>query len=102
MDVTFLTTSFPRFRGDFSGNFVCRYAEHLSRLGCRIRVIAPHDNRVVAEDETCGYSIQHFKYFFPTKYQSLAYQGGFVSRIRNNGLRSLQLPFFLSSFFERL
>lgn len=68
-------------------------------MGCRIRVIAPHDDRVVAEDETRGYSIQHFKYFFPTKFQSLAYRGGFVSRIRNNGLRLLQLPFFLSSFF---
>jgi len=41
LKVTFLTTSFPRFEGDFAGNFVYKYAQELARSGYKVKVIAP-------------------------------------------------------------
>ena len=42
MHVAFLTTSFPRYPGDYAGIFVFELAKALSERGIRIHVLAPH------------------------------------------------------------
>ena len=99
LKITFLTTSFPRFDGDFAGNFVYKYAQELSRSGCQVKVIAPHDPLVTDPSQWCDVEARYFKYFFPERSQSLAYGAGILSRIKQNGLRLFLIPFFLASFF---
>lgn len=91
--ITILTTSFPRFEGDNAGRFVYNFARELSS----IRVIAPHDSAVVKDLHP--FPVEHFRYFFPESFQSLAYGAGMASRIKSNFLRIFQLPFLLGSFF---
>ncbi len=96
-EITILTTSFPRFEGDNAGRFVYDFARELSRSGCSIHVIAPHDSKVVMN--SFSFAVEHFTYFFPKSFQSLAYGAGMVSRIKSHWFRLFQLPFFLGSFF---
>ncbi len=99
LKVGILTTSFPRFEGDFAGTFVDQYARELARSGCQVKVLAPHDTAVNPSRSRHGCEVNYFKYFFPQSLQSLAYGAGMVSRLKQNWLRALQMPFFLVSFF---
>ncbi len=96
-EITILTTSFPRFEGDNAGRFVYNFARELSLSGCSINVIAPHDSKVVMN--SFSFPVEHFIYFSPKSFQSLAYGAGMVSRIKSNWFRLLQLPFLLVSLF---
>ncbi len=93
--ISFLTTSFPRFEGDFSGNFIFRYAQELSNIGTDIEVIAPDDPASLSLSE--NFSLVRFPYFFPRSCQTLAYGSGIINS--RSVLSWLQLPFLLINFF---
>ncbi len=97
--ITFLTTSFPRFEGDFAGNFVYKYAQELCQAGCKVKVIAPHDSVVQNSPDQGDIETERFQYFYPRSFQTLAYGAGMISRIKQNCFRLLLVPFFLTSFF---
>ena len=99
LKITILTTSFPRFLDDSAGIFIYKFASQLSDIKCSVNVVAPHDIMVKPHDFSKNLGIHYFKYFFPLRFQSFAYEGGMVNRIKSNWLRVLQLPFFMISFF---
>jgi glycosyltransferase involved in cell wall biosynthesis len=99
LKVTLLTTSFFRYEGDFAGHFIYKYAQQLARFDYNVKVIAPHDSEVKEPDKWCDVKVEYFKYFLPQSFQTLAYGAGMISRIKQNGLRLLLIPFFLASFF---
>ena len=99
LKTTLLTTSFPRFQDDSAGVFVYKFASHLSAINCSVNVVAPHDINVQPQEIPKTLTIHYFKYFYPIKFQSFAYKGGMVNRLKSNWLRVLQLPFFMISFF---
>ena len=76
-----------------------QYARELARSGCQVNVLAPHNTAVAPSRSSHGCAVSYFKYFFPESLQSLAYGAGMVSRLKQNWLRLLQMPFFLTSFF---
>lgn len=59
-----LTSSFPRFKGDFAGVFVAEAAEILNRQ-CPITVLAPNDARVDPDYRPGGMNILRFGAFLP-------------------------------------
>jgi glycosyltransferase involved in cell wall biosynthesis len=93
--ISFLSTSFPRFEGDFSGNFVLRYAQELSNLGVDVEIVAPDDPKSLPLSEK--FSLIRFPYFFPRSRQTLAYGSGIINK--RNVFVWLQLPFLLINFF---
>ena len=90
-NISFLSTSFPRFEGDFSGNFVFQYAKELYNLGVDIEVIAPDD--AVSLPLTENFRLVRFHYFVPRSWQILAYGSGIINQ--RSALAWLQLPFLL-------
>ncbi|PIQ99090.1 MAG: hypothetical protein COV66_14495 [Nitrospinae bacterium CG11_big_fil_rev_8_21_14_0_20_45_15] len=101
MNITILTTSFPRFKGDFAGAFAHRWAHGFYNNGNKICVIAPDDKEVISDKDNATLHISRFRYFWPFKFQSFAYGAGVFSRIQQNPLRILQAPFFMLAFFLR-
>jgi len=99
LNITLLTTSFPRYEGDFAGHFVYQYAQQLDCLGCKVKVLAPQDSERALPGEWCNVKVEYFQYFLPQNFQTLAYGAGMISRIKQNPLRLLLIPFFLASFF---
>lgn len=96
-----LTTSFPRYSGDWAGVFIKESIDALSVLGQKVLVLAPRDdgNRVL---ETDGHiTIKRFRSTFPWQKQKLAYGSGIPVNLRNSHSAKLQtLPFLFSFLFN--
>jgi glycosyltransferase involved in cell wall biosynthesis len=95
INISFLSTSFPRFEGDFAGNFVFHYAQELCNLGVNVEVIAPDNPKSLPLSE--NFSLVRFPYFYPRSWQTLAYGSGIINQ--RSVLAWLQLPFLLINFF---
>jgi glycosyltransferase involved in cell wall biosynthesis len=92
-----LASTFPRWGGDTEPRFVERLSYELAGA-FDVVVLAPH-TRGAKRQETMasnGRSIEvrRFRYC-PERFETLAYDGGMLSRVRRNPLRLLVLPFFL-------
>jgi glycosyltransferase involved in cell wall biosynthesis len=98
MRILFLTTSFPRFRGDFAGSAAYELAKELVKLGVRVGVIAPHDKNTLDYEVMDGIEIYRFRYFVPSL-QKLTYHGGIVSNLKKSLFARLQLPFLFFALF---
>ncbi len=99
LNVTLLTTSFPRFSGDAAGRFVYESALNLAARGMEVRVLAPHGPGITPEPPSSRLRVHHFRYFYPARFETLAYSGGIPSRLAANPLRAFLLPVFMVSFF---
>jgi glycosyltransferase involved in cell wall biosynthesis len=90
--VLFVTTSFPRFGGDFAGSFVFRFAKYLVSDGVHVTVLAPGASGYPTTDALEGVQIYRFPYFYPPELQRLAYAGGMLANLRCTWLARLQVP----------
>lgn len=98
--VLFVTTSFPRFTGDFAGSFVFRFAKYLTQAGTPVTVLAPGAPGAPTVDVIEDVRIYRFAYFYPRKLQCLAYtSGGILANIRHSWLARLQIPLLFWSTF---
>jgi glycosyltransferase involved in cell wall biosynthesis len=67
--------------------------------GIRVQVIAPHYPGSKTSEIIDGINLKRFRYFFPFKWQRVAYGAGIPTNLMNSRLAVIQLPFFLTSFF---
>ena len=88
-----LTSTFPRWEGDIEPRFVFDLCRFLSKI-YEVHVLAPHAAGARLQETLSGISVTRFRYFIP-RLQSLAYQGGILTRLRQNPLRVIQVPFFM-------
>ena len=99
MKILVLTTTFPRWEGDVSPPFVYELSKRLQKKGFEIVVLAPHQKGAHKFEIMDGMKVYRFPYFFPTKYQRLAYDGGILPNIKKSALAKIQIPFlFLFEF----
>jgi glycosyltransferase involved in cell wall biosynthesis len=93
-----LTTSFPLESSTAFGSFVFEKCRHLVKEGLQVKVIAPHHMGANKKAKIDGIIINRFQYFFPARFQMIAYRAGIPTNIRTSFLAKLQLPFFVFSF----
>lgn len=96
--VLFLTSNYPRGKGDYAGNFVHYLARNLRKAGHDIIVIAPHYPGSRTRENLHGISVKRFRYVFPASQQRLAY-GGFV-RIKTPVVALQLLPYMLGMLIQ--
>lgn len=104
MKICTLTSIFPRYKGDHCGAGITIYetAKNLiSHHGIEMSVVAPNSYRIPKYDILDGIKVYRFSYFFPRKYQKLAYDAGIPTNLRNLKLAKIQLPLFIINFFLR-
>jgi len=99
ISVLVLTTSFPLSISDSSGSFIFEKCKHLVRNGVQVKVISPYQKFSKRKELVEGVLVNRFRYFFPTKWQNVAYGSGIPTNIKNSLLAKVQLPLFLFSFF---
>lgn len=100
--VCLLTTSFPRSKEDHSGIFVSRLCRALISSGIRVDVVAPGHEATPDFELIDGCRVYRFSYFFPQKWQRLAYgPGGIPGNLNRSPWRLIQLPFFLLAFLVK-
>ena len=101
MRVCMLTTSFPRFQGDFAGIFIFELAQKLIDHGVRVDVVAPHTGGSARREVMEGISVTRFMYMLPAKLQQVAYGGGIPSKLGKSVLTVLLIPPFIISFLTK-
>jgi glycosyltransferase involved in cell wall biosynthesis len=99
-NILVLTTSYPLDNGKIEGSFVAEHCEQLLKAGCRVTVVCPHMYQQLTRTEINGVQVRRFKYFYPLKYQRIAYGAGILANLRRNFLAILQLPLFFAAFFS--
>lgn len=101
--VLFVTTSFPRFPGDFAGSFIYRFARYLVEDGVPVTVLAPAAAAYPIQETMSGIYVRRFTYFWPPQRQRLAYDGGgILANMRLSWLARLQVPLFFLALLWRL
>lgn len=101
MKICILTTSFPRYRGDYAGAFVLDLAMKMAEGGMEVRVVAPGEAGAAAEEQIGPIRVSRFTYMIPRNWQRMAYGGGIPSNLRKQWLAWAQMPLFFLSFFIR-
>jgi hypothetical protein len=94
MKILFLATTFPRWENDTRPAFVYELAYRLQKSGLEIVVLAPHCAGSKKFELLNEMRVYRFPYFFPTRYQKLAYAGGILPNLKRSNLAKIQVPFF--------
>lgn len=95
MAVCILTSSYPRFAGDYAGAFVAELAQELVKRGLEVVVLAPRAPGLKVFEISGGVRVHRFSYFWLRRWELLAYGHGIPSNLKRNPLLYLLLPFFL-------
>lgn len=93
--IILLTSSFPRYDGDLSGNFILELAKRLS-VEYDISIICPHSDGCKFYEKIWGVTVTRFPYFFPLKLQRLYTDGGIPYNFQRSKLAKIQSPFFMT------
>lgn len=101
--ILIISSSFPKTPESFEGNFVFELARRFDSKVIRPIVLAPHFPGGLYEEQWSSVSICRFRYFFPTRFEQLAYGSGIAYNLRENPLLLFTIPlFFISEFFAAL
>ena len=99
MRVCVVTTSYPRFPGDVSETTTGAPVRHLVALGkMDVTVLAPADAGAPARQQSPGLEVRRVRYFWPARWQKLAYGAGIPWNLRRSVLAWLNLPTFFLTF----
>jgi phosphatidylinositol alpha-1,6-mannosyltransferase len=90
-----VTSSFPRWTGDSTSPFVLRLAQDLTQLGWSVDVLAPHAPGLRAGERLEGIPVSRFRYFWPSRLETLCYAGGALINLRKHPIERLKIPQFL-------
>ncbi len=103
MRVCFLTTSYPRWRGDAAGDFVWELVNALAqRHNAEIVVIAPADANACHNEKNNKVSVYRCRYFRPRRLQRLAYGDGIPWNLKHSVVAWLNIPFLLGAIIFRM
>jgi len=88
-----LASTFPRWEGDTDPPFVFDLCKRIKDKYL-IHVLSPHAPGTRTKEHFHGIQVERFRYFFQ-KWQTLAYEGGILNRLRQNHWRYALVPFFI-------
>lgn len=96
MKILFLTSTYPRWRGDLQADFVGEQAEAWAeaRPQDRVFILAPHDAGAADREQRGSIEVRRFRYARSEERQHLAYPA-ILPNIRRNPWLALQVPIFI-------
>lgn len=96
-----ITSSFPRYEGDYFGPWILDYARALASENTKVIVVAPNVRDIPHSiSEHKNLQIEKFNYWWPLKYQRLVHPPGMIPQIKKNPFRILQIPFLLLGYIR--
>ena len=63
-------------------DFVTELSEWVKRKGYVVSIIRPHDYNLKIEENINGIMVYRFPYFFPFRYQKVAYDSGILINLK--------------------
>lgn len=98
-NVLLLTSTYPRWNGDSTPGFVAEFATHLAPHFSKVYVMAPHFPKAKRFETTQNIRTTRIRYFFPTRGETIFYEGGGITKIKKTPLYALKLASYLTSLF---
>lgn len=99
VNLLILTSSFPQKHESHEGGFIFDLAKRVNAHAVKPFVLCPHFRSAPFTEWWNPVEIFRFPYFFPSRFERLAYGSGMVYNIRNNpGTLILVLPYLSSAF----
>ncbi len=92
-----ITSTFPRWKNDTDPPFVFELCKRLVDT-FNVSVLCPHAPGLQKTETMDQIDVKRFQYFLQS-FQCLAYSGGIMDKLKQNRLRCLLLPFFVSAEF---
>jgi glycosyltransferase involved in cell wall biosynthesis len=102
MRIALVSSSFPRFPGDYAGIFVYELAQHLTQQGMSVHVLAPHDQGTALSETRDGVFVHRFPYTPKGMKPVLCYGAGIPINLRYSYLARLQTPSYIISLLFAL
>lgn len=97
MKVLVVTSTFQKTETDPVTDFIFNWLKEFRRQGHEVKVVAAHCPGVAPRDTIHGVPVERFRYFYPPKYERLAYRYGIADNLRESHLAKLQfIPYMLS------
>lgn len=93
-----LVSNFPRNSSDASG-WITDFVDNLNTKKNKLYVLSPHSAGAKDQEMREDIEVSRFKYFYPLRYQKLAYGGGIADNISKSSLAKIQIPLFVVSEF---
>ena len=90
--VLFLTSNYPRWRGDSTTPFVHDLASDLVQRDWAVTVVAPHAAGAARYETLDGVEVHRFRYMAPESAQTLCYGGGALVNLRQSRTAKIQAP----------
>tara|TARA_Y100000310_G_scaffold339103_1_gene430752 strand:+ start:13302 stop:14474 length:1173 start_codon:yes stop_codon:yes gene_type:complete len=102
MKVTFVTTSFPAYKGHIQSPFIYQLAKHIAKQNVDLTVITPNYKKSLKKQETLeGMKIKRFTYFIKP-IQTLTEKGNISSFMKNPYAFIQMVCYLISMFFTTL
>jgi glycosyltransferase involved in cell wall biosynthesis len=98
--ILILTHNYIRFRGDHAGHFLHVLATVLVRSGCKVFVLAPHQEGLARFEIMDGVTVHRFRYA-PAAKERLAYIGTMHELVAASWSNKILFLLFLVSFFAK-
>ncbi|MFA5357639.1 MAG: glycosyltransferase family 4 protein [archaeon] len=97
MKILVLSTSFPRWKGDYFGVFVLELVKELAKKNS-VKVLTPNFPKGKGAEKISGVEVRRFDYFFPRSAQKVIYPDGMPNQLKKSVLAKIEFPFFLGKF----
>ncbi|PXF54491.1 MAG: glycosyltransferase family 4 protein [Deltaproteobacteria bacterium] len=94
-----VTSNFPRWAGDSTTPFVLNLAVDLQELGWQVTVLVPHAQGTALREILEGVKVERFRYLWPSKLETVCYQGGALINLRKHRADYVKLPALVASEF---
>ena len=93
--LVFGSSAFPRWKGDAIPAFVYDLSKRLCGKGIAVSVLVPHHPGASGFEVVDRMRVYRFRYFFPSSFERLCYDGGILPNMGKSLIARLQLPFFV-------
>lgn len=94
MKILVTTSTFPRWRNDTDPGFVYELSKRFIDNDTCVHVLAPHTKGAAENEELDGLIIHRYRYFIE-RFETLAYGGGILDKLRATPLNYALIPFFV-------
>jgi len=103
VNVLVLTSSFPRFANSHEARWILELAQSLTRYSYESLVLAPHFDGGKIRESWDQIRVYRFVYFFPFRFERLAYGSGLLFNVRKDFFAFIGLvPFLFLGFISSL
>lgn len=101
MKICMLTSSFPRYTGDYAGPFIYQLAHKLVQQNVKVYIVTPTDENALPYEIMDGIYVHRFQYMPSTRYQRLTYHnGGIPVALHQSWLAWFQIIPFILAFLR--